>query len=892
MAMQTRIKQRFDYLSNWIQNDIVLLQGELAVVDCESQIRFKIGDGVKSFTQLSFVDQNQLCTNWLVANAISQGLHASSIPYGFAAGAYLCANANFSQTLGFDAQTPSSDTYSFVWNGDDTRAIGDYYQSHGKGTFSINALSGLSGIFIGEQSLAELFDSKGGNKITIDDRISGICQQSDLSVIKLCADDYYQLVSSGNALSNCLYVVQNQFSNMYGQQLKNVAIPTDLSDAANKEYVDSAISSNLNNFYRKSETSSAVEISDAFSSIDTGNKIFIDDKISSVSGYSDLSVVKLGAQEYSALLTGDSLLSNALYIVEDDHIDAYGQQIKNIAYPTDLSDAATKEYVDSSLSNVEIPEDLSAFSNSPGFLTKTSADNIFQPIGSYLLSDDVKLSYSNQTIWLSSKAYVTSVDCADFIKDGMLSTAELCGTTLVLNFNTDAGSDPISVELSNFVDNYDSKIDALSDAIDKKVFVSDSISGISGYSDLSVVKLSADEYAALLTSNQLLSNALYIVEDNYIDAYGQQIKNVASPTDLSDITNKEYVDNAISSSLNDYYRKSETSSTVEISAAFASIDTGNKIFIDDQISSVSGYSDLSVIKLNASEYSNLLTSNSLLSNALYIVQDNYMDAYGQQLKNLSAPSEISDAATKGYVDDALSNIQIPTDLSAFTNSPGYLVSNDISDYYKKSETSSSSEIRNAFELSSGNKVFIDDRISGIVEQTDLSIVHLSSSEYEQLCADGQILSNALYIVEDSFTNNYGKQIKNVAIPSLSNDAATKGYVDDSISNRLSDFYHKSETSSANEISVALSAKAELSDINAMKSFVENTYKTYDYISAQLSNNGYMTSAQIAEQQYVTFTDVSTMISSTIGNINSILEEINVGNMQIGSMIDQLNGIEA
>jgi len=35
-----------------------------------------------------------------------------------------------------------------------------------------------------------------------------------------------------------------------------------------------------------------------------------------------------------------------------------------------------------------------------------------------------------------------------------------------------------------------------------------------------------------------------------------------------------------------------------------------------------------------------------------------------------------------------------------------------------------------------------------------------------------------------------------------------------------------------------------------------------------------------------------MINSTIGNINSILEEINTGNMQIGSMIDQLNGIEA
>ena len=66
---------------------------------------------------------------------------------------------------------------------------------------------------------------------------------------------------------------------------------------------------------------------------------------------------------------------------------------------------------------------------------------------------------------------MTSVDCADFIKDGMLSSAELCGTQLVLKFNTDASSAPISVELSNFVDNYDSKIETLSDAIDKKIFI-------------------------------------------------------------------------------------------------------------------------------------------------------------------------------------------------------------------------------------------------------------------------------------------------------------------------------------------------------------------------------------------------------------------------------------
>ena len=73
---------------------------------------------------------------------------------------------------------------------------------------------------------------------------------------------------------------------------------------------------------------------------------------------------------------------------------------------------------------------------------------------------------SARKIVLSSKTNVTSVDCTDFIKDGMLSTAELCGTTLVLNFNTDAGSAPITVEMSSFVDDYGGAISSLSDAID------------------------------------------------------------------------------------------------------------------------------------------------------------------------------------------------------------------------------------------------------------------------------------------------------------------------------------------------------------------------------------------------------------------------------------------
>lgn len=89
----------------------------------------------------------------------------------------------------------------------------------------------------------------------------------------------------------------------------------------------------------------------------------------------------------------------------------------------------------------------------------------FQLSGNYLVPEDVTIDYHDNALWLSSQEYVTSVDCTDFIKDGMLSSAELCGTTLVLNFNTDAGSEPISVELSDFVDDYDDRIKYLSDCI-------------------------------------------------------------------------------------------------------------------------------------------------------------------------------------------------------------------------------------------------------------------------------------------------------------------------------------------------------------------------------------------------------------------------------------------
>lgn len=60
----------------------------------------------------------------------------------------------------------------------------------------------------------------------------------------------------------------------------------------------------------------------------------------------DLSVCHIGTNEYHDLVVNDACLSNVIYVVENDFVDAYGLQVKNVAEPTENTDAATKGYVD------------------------------------------------------------------------------------------------------------------------------------------------------------------------------------------------------------------------------------------------------------------------------------------------------------------------------------------------------------------------------------------------------------------------------------------------------------------------------------------------------------------------------------------------------------------
>lgn len=91
-------------------------------------------------------------------------------------------------------------------------------------------------------------------------------------------------------------------------------------------------------------------------------------------------------------------------------------------------------------------------------------------------------------------------------------------------------------------------IKVLSGAIDNKISVGDYANGATAWRDnsnLSVIKIGADDYHALVAAGSIDENTVYIVSSDYLNAYDQRVQNVATPEDDKDAANKKYVDDAV-----------------------------------------------------------------------------------------------------------------------------------------------------------------------------------------------------------------------------------------------------------------------------------------------------------------------------------------------------------
>lgn len=88
----------------------------------------------------------------------------------------------------------------------------------------------------------------------------------------------------------------------------------------------------------------------------------------------------------------------------------------------------------------------------------SSGDKVLEVGGDGVLSSVLNLTYNSGTKRINllgkGNAQIASIDATDFIKDGMVQNVELEGNNLVFTFNTDAGTEEITVDLTKFIDVY------------------------------------------------------------------------------------------------------------------------------------------------------------------------------------------------------------------------------------------------------------------------------------------------------------------------------------------------------------------------------------------------------------------------------------------------------
>ena len=402
----------------------------------------------------------------------------------------------------------------------------------------------------------------------------------------------------------------------------------------------------------------------------------------------------------------------------------------------------------------------------------------------------------------------------------------------------------LSVQLSNEIERAITKDNELLAKVDNKLY----IDGVSA-DTLSAIHISQDDFYQKVLNNEILSNELYVVSGDYINAYDQQIKNLKAPTDNSDATTKQYVDiisNALSNEISTNVNTlTETLSTISsnlcneiltLSTEVSTISTNlsnaltseiadrktndanistkvdNKLFIDGVSAEA-----LSTYHISQEEYYKKVIDGKILSNELYIVSSDYTNMYDEQIKNLAEPTDIKDATTKQYVDTLTNNISGSVDTLSDT-----LISNinTVSTYLHD-------ELKDLSTAISG-KIYIVDAndTSATSSVNSLSIVDISQEDYHTLVAESAIAEDALYIVSSDYLHMYDEQIKNLAEPTDDADATTKNYVDNCDADTLS--------TAKNYVNSCLSNYATKSEYNTLSSKYDELLQTVNTLCSIVS----------------------------------------------------------
>ena len=267
-------------------------------------------------------------------------------------------------------------------------------------------------------------------------------------------------------------------------------------------------------------------------------------------------------------------------------------------------------------------------------------------------------------------------------------------------------------------------------------------------------------------NEKIVSSALNDLNDRKLDA------SAYTPTDLSD-----------------YYKKEETSGKTDLDNAFNLKANASDLTTHTSDSTVHITSDERNTWNDASTNSHTHANKSILDS---------INGIDTELSETSNNLVVNSAITKVIEDNEKNSSAALNELNERKLDASAYTPTDLSDYYKKEETSGKSDIDTALNLKANT--------SALTDHTENSNIHITPEERNTW--NGKF-SNVQYDSKDKKINFYSGETTETPVAYINaNDfiQVETGTVD------LSDYYKKEETSGSTALTAAFNSKANASDL--------------------------------------------------------------------------------